>query len=467
MGSAGADMPVGDDRNNPRPTDAAAAAPISIMEFLHGGPRRVLEPPHAAVATAGSSSSSAAAGPTWLRRVRLRTAGAEASSSSSSPPAAAEGSAGSRAQECGDEEEERWLELTLRPPSGLPAAARAWPAAFGFLSTQGRLPHMEDTVSLRPGFHTWVDGSPMHFFAVFDGHGGSHVSELCRDRMHEFLAEELVGEAASFLVRRELATAGGGVVGTSSSAGACWAEHQEEELAWRAALSRAFGRIDAMAALPCACGRIARSPCECPRSMFTGYVGSTAVVALLARGRVVVANCGDSRAVLCRGPAGAPPVPLSLDHKPNRPDEVARIRAAGGQLMYNRVRGVLAMTRALGDRKLRPEVIAEPEINITQRTVDDQCLILASDGMWDVISNETACHVTRQCLEYGNLPPTNPSAASSSTIVATTTASSRGHGAESSSCCFKAAWVLGRLALARETVDNISIIVLDLRQREW
>ncbi|CAN6270950.1 unnamed protein product [Urochloa humidicola] len=150
--------------------------------------------------------------------------------------------------------------------------------------------------------------------------------------------------------------------------------------------------------------------------------------------------------------------------QPNRPDEVARMKTVGGQLMYNRVRGVLAMTRALGDRKLRPEVIAEHEISITQQTTGNQCLILASDGLWDVMSNETACHVTRQCLEYGNLPPIDPSAATSSTTVATTTTSSRDHEAESS--YFKAAWVLGRLALARETADNISIIILDLRQRE-
>ncbi|CAN6227290.1 unnamed protein product [Urochloa humidicola] len=462
MGSAGADMPAGDDGNNPTPA-AAAATPVSIMEFLRGPRRVIIEPPRAAAATGGSSSSSAAAAagpPSWMRRVRLRPAGAEDSSSSSTTAAAAVGSEGSRAQE-GDKNDERWLELTLRPPTPLPAAARAWPVAFGFLSTQGRLPHMEDTVSLRPGFHTWIDGSPMHFFAVFDGHGGTHVSELCRDRMHEFLAEELVGEAASFLVRRELATAGG-VVGMSSAA--TWSEQWEEELAWRAALSRAFGRIDAMAAIPCACGRFARPPCKCPRSLLTGYVGSTAVVAVLVRDSIVVANCGDSRAVLCRGPAGTPAVPLSYDHKPNRQDELARIHAVGGQVMYNRVRGVLTMTRALGDGKLRPEVIAEPEINITHRMADDQCLILASDGMWDVISNETACHVTRQCLEYGNSPPIDSSATSSSITMATTTASSRGHGADS--CCFKAASVLGRLALARGSADNIGIIVLDLRQRE-
>ncbi|CAL5033663.1 unnamed protein product [Urochloa decumbens] len=448
MGSAGND-------GNPTPA-AAAPPPLSIMEFLHGPRRVVLEPP------------SATAGPSWVRRVRIRTAGAEASSSASSSSPAA-GSAGSTAQQLGDDDEERWLELTLAPPlprawsPRLPAAAaRAWPVAFGSVSTQGRLPYMEDTVSLRPGFHTWVDGSPMHFFAVFDGHGGTHVSELCRDRMHEFLADELAREAASFLVRRELATAG--VVGTSSSVGA-WVEHHEEEHAWHAALARAFGRVDAMAAIPCACGRIARSPpCECPRSVFTGYVGSTAVVALLVRGTVVVANCGDSRAVLCRGLAGVPPIPLSYDHKPNRPDELARIHAVGGQVMYKRVRGVLAMTRALGDRKLRPEVIAEPEITITERMADDQCLILASDGMWDVISNETVCHVARQCLEYGNSLPVDPRAASSSTAAAATATAARGHGAEPR--CSRAAWVLGRLALARETADNISVIVVDLRQRE-
>lgn len=40
--------------------------------------------------------------------------------------------------------------------------------------------------------------------------------------------------------------------------------------------------------------------------------GSTAVVAIVSPTHVVVANCGDSRAVLCRGKVA---VPLSIDHK--------------------------------------------------------------------------------------------------------------------------------------------------------
>jgi serine/threonine protein phosphatase PrpC len=53
-------------------------------------------------------------------------------------------------------------------------------------------------------------------------------------------------------------------------------------------------------------------------------VGSTAVITLLVDESVLVANCGDSRTVLCRGTNGSPPVPLSFDHKvrharPGRP----------------------------------------------------------------------------------------------------------------------------------------------------
>jgi protein phosphatase 2C len=144
------------------------------------------------------------------------------------------------------------------------------------------------------------------------------VSTLCRDRMHEFLAEELAAEGAAFQIQQPAAAAAGeeaaaAASGTTSSAAV--EQEEEEERAWRAALARTFRRVDALASLACACGRIVSPPCRCTLSGNSGIVGSTAVVAVLVRGRLVVANCGDSRAVLCRGPAGAPPVPLSVDHK--------------------------------------------------------------------------------------------------------------------------------------------------------
>jgi protein phosphatase 2C len=56
-----------------------------------------------------------------------------------------------------------------------PAASPVW---FGSVALAGRLRKMEDTVSLHPSLCVWADGSPMHFFAVFDGHGGPHVCHL-------------------------------------------------------------------------------------------------------------------------------------------------------------------------------------------------------------------------------------------------------------------------------------------------
>ncbi|VAH61767.1 unnamed protein product [Triticum turgidum subsp. durum] len=84
---------------------------------------------------------------------------------------------------------------------------------------------------------------------------------------------------------------------------------------------------------------------------------------------------------------------LSDDHKPDRSDERERIENAGGVVTFSgtwRVGGVLAMSRAFGDRLLKPFVVAEPEIQ--EQEIDDELeyLILASDGLWDVVSNEHA-----------------------------------------------------------------------------
>lgn len=84
--------------------------------------------------------------------------------------------------------------------------------------------------------------------------------------------------------------------------------------------------------------------------------------ALICSSHIIVANCGDSRAVLYRGKE---PMSLSVDHKPNREDEYARIEASGGKVIQwngHRVFGVLAMSRSIGDRYLKPWIIPEPEV---------------------------------------------------------------------------------------------------------
>ncbi|KAJ4969428.1 hypothetical protein NE237_016129 [Protea cynaroides] len=78
-----------------------------------------------------------------------------------------------------------------------------------------------------------------------------------------------------------------------------------------------------------------------------------------------------------------------------------------------RVLGVLAMSRAIGDSYLNPYVVSEPEVTITEQTEEDECLILASDGLWDVVSNDTACSIARMCID-GQAPSPPPSPRSDS-----------------------------------------------------
>lgn len=87
---------------------------------------------------------------------------------------------------------------------------------------------------------------------------------------------------------------------------------------------------------------------------------------------------------------------LTSDHKPNRPDEKKRVQDLGGSVVFWgvwRVEGILAVSRAIGDRMLKPFVIAEPEVKEHKRTSSDWFLIVASDGVWDTITNEDAAAI--------------------------------------------------------------------------
>ena len=99
---------------------------------------------------------------------------------------------------------------------------------------------------------------------------------------------------------------------------------------------------------------------------------------------------GDTRVVPLGG-AASPPRCLSVDHLPTtNPAEVARFEAAGGRVIGGRVGG-LAVSRALGDHALKDMgVTAVPECTTQSLTGDDRYVLLASDGVWDVLSLEDA-----------------------------------------------------------------------------
>ena len=95
---------------------------------------------------------------------------------------------------------------------------------------------------------------------------------------------------------------------------------------------------------------------------------------------------GDTRVVLLGG-AASPPRCLTVDHLPTtNPAEVARVEAAGGRVIGGRVGG-LAVSRALGDHALKDMgVTAVPECTTQALGGDDSYVLLAADGVWDVLS---------------------------------------------------------------------------------
>lgn len=131
--------------------------------------------------------------------------------------------------------------------------------------------------------------------------------------------------------------------------------------------------------------------------------GSTAVVAVVHGHHLLVAHVGDSRAVMCRGKKA---LELTSDHKPDRPDETERILAVGGTVERTemggsipRVNGHLAVSRSFGDLRMKEVqryVSAEPEMNVWQLTPEDKFIVLASDGLWDVLTNQEAVDFVRR-----------------------------------------------------------------------
>ncbi|KAK8662460.1 hypothetical protein V6N13_092033 [Hibiscus sabdariffa] len=308
------------------------------------------------------------------------------------------------------------------------------PPKFGLTSVCGRRRDMEDAVSVHPSLCKLSCeaeiSSDIHFFGVFDGHGCSHVAMKCRDRFHE-------------IVKEEIEACGGG-----------------KTVDWKLTMERSFERMDKEVKDSTVDAKD-NSNCRCElQTPQCDAVGSTAVVAIVTPDKIIVANCGDSRAVLCRKGVA---VPLSDDHKPDRPDELLRIEEAGGRVIYwdgARVLGVLAMSRAIGDNYLKPYVIPEPEVTITERTGEDECLMLGSDGLWDVVTNETACGVARMCLR-AQKPASPPMSPASDAAVR------GGDRTESSDkACWDASILLTKLALARHSADNVSVIVVDLKKNQ-
>ncbi|CAM9518456.1 unnamed protein product [Chrysoparadoxa australica] len=177
--------------------------------------------------------------------------------------------------------------------------------------------------------------------------------------------------------------------------------------------------------------------------------GTTAVLGFVLPEKIIVANCGDSRAVLSR--AGKQ-LPMSIDHKPSRKCEVRRIQRCGGTVDYSdpswpRIicppnKMSIACSRALGDHDFKtaessPEeqiVSCCPEFYERDRSIEDELLLLGTDGIWDVMTSPEVVglmSVRSQKQDIG---------AAASDLI---------------DCCF-----------SRGSMDNMTLVAIDLRQNQ-
>uniref|UniRef100_A0A7S1CBR4 PPM-type phosphatase domain-containing protein n=1 Tax=Bicosoecida sp. CB-2014 TaxID=1486930 RepID=A0A7S1CBR4_9STRA len=219
---------------------------------------------------------------------------------------------------------------------------------------------MEDTWCVKDG----MCGKPeWGFFGVYDGHGGREVAEYLKDNLASLVEKEM----------GERHTAGG--AGRPAVGGDAGKRSVEE------CLSSAFYFADIKAKALYGSSAAGATACTC----FVKTSGRDKYV--------YTANCGDARAVLCaKGVARR----LSKDHKATDDEEKKRIEELGGFVLRNRVLGVLAVARAFGDYSLKKYVPCTPYTSGVKLDATAQFLIVACDGVWDVLSDEEAVGLVRE-----------------------------------------------------------------------
>lgn len=87
---------------------------------------------------------------------------------------------------------------------------------------------------------------------------------------------------------------------------------------------------------------------------------------------------------------------MNTDHTIRNPDELHRIRTADGFVEHSKVNGEVVLTRTLGDIQCASVCTCTPQITCQERGVDDVCIVLCCDGVFDVISNDTVGTICRQ-----------------------------------------------------------------------
>jgi len=222
--------------------------------------------------------------------------------------------------------------------------------SVGWAEDIGRRDDMED------GFvyvDTWGGKRRSAFFGIYDGHGGRQCVEYVSRTLHDNVLDQM------------------------SKSGP---KNQDTHEAIKAAYASTDRDVMATG-MP-----------------VSGCTACTCVLVEDAQGRMLhTAHLGDARAVLVQN-GKATRMTAQSDHKATDPVEMRNVIQAGGQIINDRVNGMLAISRAFGDPQLKAPFLARNAVSCvpdvrSERVQSGDMLILACDGLWDVLQDHVAAHI--------------------------------------------------------------------------
>ncbi|OHT16998.1 protein phosphatase 2C [Tritrichomonas foetus] len=209
------------------------------------------------------------------------------------------------------------------------------PYQMGHAENIGMRPTMEDSMTIVGNFL----GPNTSFYGLYDGHGGSQVARMAARQIHKTIAEK-------------------------------------------------YGIVE----------KLPEVIKETIKTLNNTYVnkfleqGSTMAIAIVVKDMIYTANLGDSRVVIVDKVGNVKR--MTYDHRASDPDEKKKVEKLGGFIEDGRVLGCLMLSRALGDGAISNYLIQEPYMNKTPKK-DGMIMILACDGVWDVMSDIEAARLAR------------------------------------------------------------------------
>jgi len=214
---------------------------------------------------------------------------------------------------------------------------------------------MEDAHYVEDGF---MKDPNKGFFAIYDGHGGKEAAIFCSNQLHLVLEEFLRKESEDVF------------------------ENADKVLE---ILKKTYLETD-----------------ERIKHSVPTHHGCTSVTCLITgkddSRHLFTANAGDAGAVLCRDNQA---IRLTHEHKASDEVEAKRIQETGGFIVNGRVNGQIMITRSLGDHLMKDFIIGDPFTSYQKLSDKDTHLIVACDGLWDVMSDQGACDFVAQFPNAG------------------------------------------------------------------